>query len=129
MGRRVCIVAGEYSAGPRHLPPERRRREFFAGPHPPPAPAEIARAFFRFPNHGDDGRTRPEDWEQAFGIREPVRLLDLLASAAHRALTTLHELVGGDYRRVCESITHLLPTSLPPLHPTDPLNIPPLPHP
>jgi len=123
MRRRVFIVAGEYSAGPRHLPPERRRREFFAGPHPPPAPAEIARAFFRFPNHGDDGRTRPEDWEQAFGIREPVGLLDLLASAAHRALTTLHELVGGDYRRVCESITHMLVTSMPGLDPNERVNI------
>src|SRR5258708_8346191 len=97
MGRRVCIVAGEYSAGPRHLPPERRRRGFFARPHPPPPPAEIARAFFRFPNHGDDGRTRPEDWEQAFCIRQPVGLLDLLPSAAHPALTTLHQLVRGHY--------------------------------
>src|SRR6185295_13298437 len=121
--RRVFVVAAEYSASPRDLPAARRRRDFFGGPHPALKPQETARLFFRFPNRGDDGRTKPEDWERAFGIREPVALPDLLASAAHRALTTLHELTGADWRRTCDSITDMLVTSMPGLDPNERVNI------
>jgi hypothetical protein len=121
--RRVFVVAGEYSASPRDLTPARRRRDFFGGPHPELRSEEVSHLFFRYPNRSDDGRTRPEDWERAFGIREPVALPDLLASAAHRALTTLHELTGRDWRRTCHSITDMLVTSMPGLDPNERVNI------
>jgi hypothetical protein len=121
--RRVFVVAGEYSASPRDLTPERRRRDFFGGPHPELRPEEVTHLFFRYPNRGDDGRTRPDDWEKAFGIREPVALPDLLASAAHRALTTLHALTGRDWRRTCDTITDMLVTSMPGLDPNERVNI------
>jgi hypothetical protein len=121
--RRVFVVTGEYSASPRDLTPARRRRDFFGGPHPELRPEEVSHLFFRYPNRGDDGRTRPEDWENAFGIREPVALPDLLASAAHRALTTLHALTGRDWRRTCDSITDMLVTSMPGLDPNERVNI------
>jgi len=121
--RRVFIIAGEYSASPRDLTPEKRRRDFFGGPHPELKPEEVTHLFFRYPNRSDDGRTRPEDWEKAFGIREPVALPDLLASAAHRALTTLHTLSGRDWRRTCDSITDMLVTSMPGLDPNERVNI------
>jgi hypothetical protein len=123
MRRRVFIVSAEYSASPRDLPQERRRRDFFAGPRPDPKGSEIARQFFRYPNRGEEGRTHPEDWQRTFGISEPVGLLDLFASAAHRAITTLHSLTGGDYRRTCESITDMLVTSMPGLDPIERVNI------
>src|SRR5437763_14601933 len=103
--RRVFVIAGEYSANPRHLAVERRRREFFAQPRPAPSAEEVTRSFFRFPNRGDEGRARPADWERAFGIAEPVGLTDLFASAAHRALTSLHPLTRGDPPGPPESIT------------------------
>jgi len=121
--RRVFIVAGEYSASPRDLTPEKRRRDFFGGPHPELKPEEVTHLFFRYPNRSDDGRTRPEDWEKAFGIREPVALPDLLASAAHRALTTLHALTGRDWRHTCDTITDMLVTSMPGLDPNERVNI------
>jgi len=121
--RRVFIIAGEYSASPRELTPERRRRDFFGGPHPDLRPEEVTHLFFRYPNRGDEGRTRPEDWEKAFNIREPVALPDLLASAAHRALTTLHALTGRDWRRTCDTITDMLVTSMPGLDPNERVNI------
>ena len=117
------MVAGEYSASPRDLTPARRRRDFFGGPHPELRPEEVRHLFFRYPNRSDDGRTRPEDWERTFGIREPVALPDLLASAAHRALTTLHALTGRDWRRTCDSITDMLVTSMPGLDPNERVNI------
>jgi hypothetical protein len=123
MRRRVFVIGGEYSANPKHLVVERRRREFFVHPRPEPAREEVSRCFFRFPNRGDEGRTRPADWEKAFGIAEPVGLTDLFASAAHRALTSLHALVGGDYRRTRDSITDLFVTSMPGLEASDALNI------
>jgi len=123
MRRRVFIVAGEYSANPRDLPPERRSRDFYFGPHPTPAREQMARLFFRYPNRGDEGRIRPEDWQRAFGLSKPLGLPELFASAAHKALTTLHELQGGDYRRTCESITDMLVTSMPGLDPYERLNI------
>src|SRR3954468_9618216 len=124
MRRRVFVVAGEYSASPRDLAPARRRRDWFGAPHPELAREEAARLFFRYPNRGEDGRTRPEDWQRAFGISEPVALPDLLASAAHRALTTLHALAGrGDYLRTCESVTDMLVTSMPGLDPNERVNI------
>src|SRR5581483_11260095 len=121
--RRVFVVAAEYSASPRNLPPERRRRDFFGGPHPELGPHESSHLFFRYPNRSDDGRTKPEEWQKAFGIREPIVLPDLLASAAHRALTTLHVLTGGDWRRTCESITDMLVTAMPGLDPNERVNI------
>jgi len=73
--RRVFVVTGEYSASPRDLTPARRRRDFFGGPHPELRPEEVcATSSSAIPTAGDDGRTRPEDWEKAFGIREPVAL-------------------------------------------------------
>ncbi len=121
--RRVFVVAAEYSASPRHLGPDRRRRDFFGGPHPELGADETSHLFFRYPNHSDDGRTRPEDWRKAFGINEPIALPDLLASAAHRALTTLHNLTGGDWRRTCDSITDMLVTAMPGLDPNERVNI------
>jgi hypothetical protein len=123
MRRRVFIVAGEYSANPRDLPPERRSRDFYYGPHPTPAREQMSRLFFRYPNRGDEGRIRPEDWQRAFNLSKPLGLPELFASAAHKALTTLHELQGGDYRRTCESITDMLVTSMPGLDPYERLNI------
>jgi hypothetical protein len=123
MRRRVFIVAGEYSANPRDLPPERRSRDFYYGPHPTPAREQMSRLFFRYPNRGDEGRIRPEDWQRAFNLAKPLGLPELFASAAHKALTTLHELQGGDYRRTCESITDMLVTSMPGLDPYERLNI------
>src|SRR5260370_15847656 len=123
MRRRVFVIAAEYSANPRYLTPERRRRDYFARPHPEPLREEVAHLFFRFPNRADEGRTRPADWERAFGITEPVGLADLCASAAHRALTSLHALQGGDYRRIQDSVTELFVTSMPGLEPNEPLNI------
>ena len=121
--RRVFVVAAEYSASPRDLQPERRRRDFFGAPHQELRPGEASHLFFRYPNRSDDGRTRPDEWQKAFGIREPIGLPDLLASAAHRALTTLHELTGADWRRTCDSITDMLVTSMPGLDPNERVNI------
>src|SRR2546427_12637794 len=108
--RRVFVVAAEYSASPRDLPPARRRRDFFGGPHPELRPAEAAHPFFRYPNRGDGGRPRPDDWKNAFGISEPIALPDLLASAGHPALTPLHVLTGSGCRRTRGSTTDMLAT-------------------
>ena len=123
MRRRVFVVAGEYSANPRFLPPQRRQKAFFTEPHPEPSREEVARAFFRFPNRRDDGRTRPEDWERFFGISEPVGLTDLFASAAHRAVSTLDALCGGAWRTTRDRITDLFVTSMPGLDVTERMNI------
>ncbi len=123
MRRRVFVVAGEYSANPRQLTPERKRRAFLTEPLGEPSRDELSRLFFRFPNRGDDGRTRPADWERAFGVQEPVGLADLLVSAAHRALTTLHTLRGGDYRQTRDSITDVFVTSMPGLDPNERVNV------
>src|SRR5438067_2175350 len=123
MRNRVFIVAGEYSANPRFLSAERRSRAFLAEPRPEATREEVSRAFFRYPNRGEDSRTRPEDWERAFGIREPVGLSDLFASAAHRALSSLHALVGGSYRQTRDSITDLYLTSMPGLEAQERINI------
>ena len=123
MRRRVFVVAGEYSANPRHLPPERRGRGYFAQPHGELSREEVSRVFFRFPNRGDDARTRPEDWQRAFGISSPVALTDLFASAAHRALTSLNALQGCGYQRTLDSITDVFVTSMPGLEPNERMNI------
>ena len=123
MRRRVFVVAGEYSESPRHLKPERRAKAFFAEPRPAPTAEELTRLFFRFPNRGDEGRTRPEDWQRAFGTSAPVGLSDLFASAAHRALTSLHGLAGGSYRATRDSITDLFVTSMPGLEPNEKMNV------
>src|SRR5256885_7416499 len=121
--RRVFVVAGESSGSRGELPPARRRRDFFGGPHPELRPAEAAHLFFRYPTGGEEGRTRPDDWKNTFGISEPIALPDLLASAAHRALTTLQALTGSDWRRTCDSITDMLVTAMPGLDPNERVNI------
>jgi len=123
MRRRVFVVAGEYSANPRHLPPERRGRDFCAAPHPDPADDELTRLFFRYPNKSEDGRARPEDWRREFGLEKPLGLVDLFASAANRALTSLHRLSGGEWRLMLDSITDLFVTSMPGLDPNERMNI------
>src|SRR3954464_7008665 len=123
MRRRVFVVAGEYSANPRHLPPERRNRAFLAEPHLELTEEEVTRLFFRFPNRSEDGRTKPEDWKREFGLSAPIGLSDLFTSAAHRALTSLHRLTGADYRSTRDSITDLFVTSMPGLDPNERMNI------
>jgi len=124
MRRRVFVVAGEYSANPRHLPPERRKRAFLAEPHPELTEEEVTRLFFRFPNRSEDGRTRPEDWKREFNLSAPIGLSDLFASAAHRALTSLYRLTSpSDYRSTRDSITDLFVTSMPGLDPNERMNI------
>src|SRR2546423_8236122 len=124
MRRRVFVVAGEYSANPRRLPPGRRRRAFLAEPHPELSEEEVTRLFFRFPNRSEDGRTRPEDWKREFGLSAPIGLSDLFASAAHRALTSLYRLTSStDYRATRDSITDLFVTSMPGLDPNERMNI------
>ena len=123
MRRRVFVIAGEYSANPRHLPPSRRGRAFLAQPHPELTREEVTRLFFRYPNRSEDGRTKPEDWKREFGLDSPVGLTDLYASAAHRALTSLWQLTGGEYPRARDSITDLYVTSMPGLDPNERMNI------
>jgi hypothetical protein len=123
MRRRVFVVAGEYSANPRHLPPERRKRSFLAEPHPELSEEEVTRLFFRFPNRSEDGRTKPDDWKREFGLSVPIGLSDLFASAAHRALTSLHRLASADYRSTRDSVTDLFVTSMPGLDPNERMNI------
>src|SRR3954468_1809147 len=123
MRRRVFVVAGEYSANPRHLPPERRKRSFLTEPHPDISEEEGTRLFFRFPNRSEDGRTKPDDWKREFGLSAPIGLSDLFTSAAHRALTSLHRLTGADYRSTRDSITDLFVTSMPGLDPNERMNI------
>jgi len=124
MRRRVYVIAGEYSANPRHLRPEQRSAAWLAEPAPEPAAEELSHLFFRYPNRSEDGRAKPEDWERDFGVAAPVGLVDLLASAAHRALSTLHALLGeAQYRRTCERVTDLVVTSMPGLDPNERMNI------
>ncbi len=107
MRRRIFVVAGEYSANPRHLAPERRGRDWLTEPHPELSDEEVTRLFFRFPNRRDDGRAKAEDWQREFGLQSPLGLIDLFTSAAHRALTSLHRLAGGNYPQTSDSITNL----------------------
>ncbi len=123
MRRRVFLISAEYSANPRDLPPERRGRAFLGQPHGPLKDEESVRLFFRFPNKSEDGRTRPEDWKRDFGLESPVGLNDLFASAAHRALTSLYELCGGEYGAVRDAISDLYVTSMPGLDPDERMNI------
>src|SRR5256885_8082979 len=123
MRRRVFVVAGEYSANPRPLPPERRKRAFLAEPHPELSEEEVTRLFFRFPNRSEDGRTKPDDWKREFGLSAPVGLNDLFASAAHRALTSLHGLTSTDYRATLYTITNLFVTSMPVIDPNELMKI------
>jgi hypothetical protein len=124
MRRRVYVIAGEYSANPRHLPPERRSGSWLGEPAPEPPAGEVHRLFFRYPNRSEDGRARPEDWERDFGLTSPVGLVDLLASAAHRALSSLHTLLGeSDYAHTLGQVTDLVVTSMPGLDPNERMNI------
>ena len=123
MRRRVFVVAGEYSANPRHLPSVRRSRAWLNEPHPELQEEEVSRLFFRFPNRSEDGRAKSEDWRRDFGLESPIGLTDLFASAAHRALTSLYRAIGGDYRSTREAITHLYVTSMPGLDPNERVNI------
>jgi len=122
--RRVFVVTGEYGSNPRFLTPDRRSTEFLSEPAPEPEPAELARLFFRYPNRSDDGRGRPADWERDYGLSEPVMLTDLLASAGHRALSSLHALLGDrSYRATCERVTDLFVTCMPGLDPNERMNV------
>jgi hypothetical protein len=124
MRRRVYVIVGEYSANPRHLPPERRSSEWLAEAAPEPPADELSQLFFRYPNRSEDGRAKPEDWEREFGLPSPVGLVDLLASSAHRALSSLHALLGEKaYRRTCERVTDLVVTSMPGLDPNERMNV------
>jgi hypothetical protein len=124
MRRRVYVIVGEYSANPRHLRPERRSSAWLAEPAPEPSAEELSRLFFRYPNRSEDGRAKPEDWEREFGLPSPVGLIDLLGSSAHRALSSLHALLGEQvYRRTCERVTDLVVTSMPGLDPNERMNI------
>lgn len=123
MRRRVFVIAGEYSANPRQLPPEKRTRAWLSEPHPLLRDEEVTRLFFRFPNRSEDGRATPEDWRRDFAVESPVGLIDLFAAAAHRALTSLHQLSGGDYQVTRDAITHLYVTSMPGLDPNERMNI------
>ena len=120
----MFVVTGEYGSNPRFLTPDRRSTEFLSEPAPEPEPAELARLFFRYPNRSDDGRARPADWERDFGLSEPVMLTDLLASAGHRALSSLHALLGDrSYRATCERVTDLFVTCMPGLDPNERMNV------
>jgi hypothetical protein len=122
--RRVFVVTGEYGSNPRFLTQERRSTDFLSEPAPEPEPTELARLFFRYPNRSDDGRARPADWERDFGLSEPVMLTDLLASAGHRALSSLHALLGDrSYRATCERVTDLFVTCMPGLDPNERMNV------
>ncbi|MGZ3479407.1 MAG: hypothetical protein ACXU81_03595 [Myxococcaceae bacterium] len=124
MRRRVFVVAGEYGSNPRFMTAGRRSPEFLSEPAPEPEAAELARLFFRYPNRSDDGRARPADWERDFGVSEPVTLTDLLASAGHRALSSLHALLGdGSYRATCDRVTDLFVTCMPGLDPNERMNV------
>src|SRR6266849_2620586 len=123
MPRRVFVVAGEYSANPRNITSDRRGRDWLAEPHPLLSEEEVTRLFVRFPNRAEDGRAEPEDWQRDFGLSSPIGLTDLFASAAHRTLTSLHQIVGGDYSRTREAISHLYVTSMPGLDPNERMNI------
>ncbi|MGO8968677.1 MAG: hypothetical protein ACLQDQ_03805 [Myxococcaceae bacterium] len=124
MRRRVYVIVGEFSANPRYLRPEQRSAPWLAEPAPEPSEEELVRLFFRYPNRSDDGRAKPEDWERDFGLPTPVGLVDLLASSAHRALSTLHALLGEkQYPRTCERVTDLIVTSMPGLDPNERMNI------
>ena len=120
----MFVVTGEYGSNPRFLTTDRRSTEFLSEPAPEPEPAELARLFFRYPNRSDDGRARPADWERDFGLSEPVMLTDLLASAGHRALSSLHALLGDrSYRATCERVTDLFVTCMPGLDPNERMNV------
>lgn len=123
MRRRVFMVGSEYSANPRFLPPERRTRAYLAEPAAEPSDEEVTRVFFRFPGRGDEGPTRADDWRREFGISAPIGLSDLYASAAHRTLTSLHQLAGGTYRMAQDAITAVYVTSMPGLDPNERMNI------
>src|SRR5262249_56866463 len=91
---------------------------------PEPEAAELARLFFRSPNRSDDGRARPADWERDFGLSEPLTLTDLLASAGHRALSSLHALLGDrSYRATLDRVTDLFVTCMPGLDPNERMNV------
>src|SRR3984893_1536163 len=126
MRRRVFVIAGEYSANPRHLPAARRTRSFLNELLEEPPQSEFEHLFFRYPNRSEDGRARPEDWAREFGLDKPVGLLDLFTSAAHRGLSSLHRLLGGgpsDYQATRDSITDLYVTAMPGLDLSERTNI------
>src|SRR5215813_333214 len=124
MRRRTFVVAGEFGCNPRLLPPARRSPDFLAEVAPEPTPAELEHLFFRYPNRSEDGRARPADWEREFQLPEPISLADLFASAAHRALSSLHALIGEtSYRHTFDRITDLIVTSMPGLDPNERMNV------
>ena len=110
MKNRVYVVAGEYSAPLAAL--TRTSAESYRELPAPDSPdrglsGEAWRALF-FTGPGDTG-----SWESLGAQRAPT-LEDLLASAAHRALVSFHELCGHQsYRETRRSITDLLVASMP----------------
>jgi hypothetical protein len=116
MPERVFVVGAEYGAHPRELAPERRTRAFLAEyfDYPRSGPS-FERLFFRHP------RARAE-WAR-LGALEPVGLVDLLASAGHRALCTLAQRCAMSYEAVCASIDALIVTTMPGLDPGERVNV------
>lgn len=105
MKHRVYVVASEYSAPLEVLtrtPFEVYQRE----PQPRAGYNQFRRLFFSAPSEN-------ESWTDVGAYRAPT-LEDLVASAAHRALGSFHELCGNEsYADTLLSITDLLVASMP----------------
>lgn len=106
MGRRVFVIAGEFSAHPRlaELGDVDELREHRAYQTGDPA---FANAFFRYPRNA-------AGWQEQWSRSQPVDLADLLASATYRALCSFHDALGeADYADTLARITDLRVTSMP----------------
>jgi len=103
------VICGEYSAHPRSIEAGEQDalREFRSYPNEGEDwEREMTRLFFRYPR-------RAGGWAK-LGCEDPVDLSDLLASAGHRALASLHELLGEeDYTTTLRTVTDLMVTSMP----------------
>ena len=119
MKHRVYVIASEYSA-----PLALLSR----------TPADVYRELPNPDADSDDDRT---DWRELFfsapsegqswtdlGASQPPSLDNLLASAAHRAIGSLHDLCGHEsYNDTCRSISDLLVASMPLLGSTPDSNV------
>ncbi|MEM9489312.1 MAG: hypothetical protein AAGC55_09215, partial [Myxococcota bacterium] len=108
MTHRVYVIAAEYSAPLSQL--SRTPIENYRAIDPDEAaesePAMWRKLFFSAPGLG-------QTWTD-LGAATPPSLSDLLASAAHRALGSLHQLCGSDdYIETCWAISDLLVASMP----------------
>ncbi|WP_428268660.1 hypothetical protein [Haliangium sp.] len=104
MRHRVYVVAAEYSAPlpvlARQTPADYRRAPAHL------ADDEVERTVFTAPAPG-------QSWADLGAPAAPT-LTDLVASAGHRALATLHALTGASsFAETCWSVTDLLVTSMP----------------